>query len=328
MPYLEPHGAGWRVCWRDGGRGSPIRKSGTFATKALAAAELDARAAKQAANRAPRSLVIPWSEVRARWLLHLKEQGRTADYQEKARTTLERFTGSWATTADATPAAMGALSIGPWRMAKACLRWARTYLAQGVDHAAIARHPRRQVMRPTPDLLADAEVRRLVDKARKLGGASGELLAHMVATYGHRPQSLVQLRVADVDLRRGRITLPVKSGDTIRHPILPATVALFKKAIGRRRDGPVLLSPTGAPWLNGQRASAWFWHFVGEGIGIYQLKSYAISKMLAGGLDLTTAASITGHRTPTVLLRYARVNETRQRKALKVIGGATQVLPT
>jgi hypothetical protein len=328
MPYLEPHGSGWRVCWREGGRGSPIRKSATFPTKVLAAAELGARSAVQAAHRKPRSLVIPWSEVRARWLLHLKEFGRTESYREQARLALEQHTGSWATTTDATPTTMGALRIGPWRIAKACLRWARTYLAQGVDYAAIARHPRRQVSRPVPDLLADAEVRRLVAKARKLGGASGELLAHMVATYGHRPQSLVHLRIESVDLRRGRITLPVKSGDTIRHPILPTTAALLKKVIGRRKDGPVLLSPTGAPWLNGQRASSWFWHFVGEGVGIYQLKSYAISRMLAGGLDLATAASITGHRTPTVLLRYARVNETRQRKALKVLGGATPVLPT
>jgi len=106
-------------------------------------------------------------------------------------------------------------------------------------------------------------------------------------------------------------------------------VALLRKVIGKRKAGPLLIAPTGKPWASGQHASAWFWHFVGAGVGIYQLKSYAISRMLAGGLDLATVASITGHRTPAVLLRYARVNQDRQLAALRVISGdrATPVLP-
>lgn len=329
MPYLERHGDGWRVCWREGGRGSRIRKSRTITGKAKAADELRARQVVERAKRSPGGLVLPWSDVRARWLLHLAEQGRTADYLDKAKRTLERCTGSWSTTADATPSVMAALRLGPWRMTKACLRWARTYLGQTVDHAAVARFPGKTVRRPMADLLTDREVSRLVAAARLQGGASGELLAHMVATYGHRPQSLVALRIEDCDLDRGRITLPVKSGDTIRHPVLPVTARLLRAAIGQRQTGPVLLAPGGEPWPSGQRASAWFWHTVGKGIGIYRLKSYAISRMLAGGLDLKTASSITGHRTPAVLLRYARVNEDRQIAALKVIGGrrAPQVLP-
>lgn len=330
MPYLEQHGDGWRVCWRDGGRGSKTHKSQTFPTKAKATAELHARSAAVAAKRQPGSLLLSWSEVRARWLLHLKERGRSDDYREKAAVTLERHTGAWSSTSDATPTAMAKLRLGPWRMVKACLRWSRTYLGQGVDHAAIARWPGKTTTKPAPDLLTDAEVEDLIAAARKQGKHSGALLAHMVATYGHRPQSLVGLQVADVELARARITLRVKSGDTIRHPILPETVELLRKAIGKRKAGAVLLAPTGKPWPSGQRASAWFWHCVGEGVGIYQLKSFAISRMLAGGLDLKTVASITGHRTPTVLLRYARVNEDRQLAALRVIAGdrATPVLPT
>lgn len=55
--------------------------------------------------------------------------------------------------------------------------------------------------------------------------------------------------------------------------------------------------------------------------GIYQLKRRAISRMLAGGLDVATIASITGHRTPAGLLTYARTNEDRQRAALAVLDG-------
>lgn len=329
MPYLEPHGDGWRVCWRDGGRGSKIRKSRTFGTKTAAADELAARRLAERARRAPGGIVMTWADVRARWILHLTERGRTADYLDKAKRTLERCTGAWSSTTDATPSAMSRLRLGPWRLAKACLRWSRTYLGQTVDHAAVARFPGQQRRAPAPDLLTDRQVAALVRRARQLGGAHGELLAHLVATYGHRPQSLVAMRVEDIELRAARISMPVKSGDRIRHPVLPATVRLLRAAVAKRAVGPVILDPDGRPWANGQRASAWFWHTVGKGVGIYQLKSYAISRMLAGGLDLKTIASITGHRTPAVLLRYARVNEDRQRVALKVIGGgrATPVLP-
>lgn len=325
MPYLEPHGDGWRVCWRDGGRGSKIHKSRSFGTKTAANDELNARRVAERARRSPGGLVLSWADVRARWLNHLAERGRTADYCAKAKATLERCTGSWASTTDATPSSMAALRIGPWRLAKACLRWARTYLGQTVDHAAVASFPGKQVQRPALDLLTDRQVHALVRSARAAGGVSGELLAHLVATYGHRPQSLVQLRVEDADLRRQRITLTVKSGDIIRHPILPETARLLRRAIGKRTTGRIL-----ADWPTGQRASAWFWHQAGKGVGIYRLKSYAISRMLAGGLDLKTVASITGHRTPAILLRYARVNEDRQRCALRVIAGgrATPVLPT
>jgi hypothetical protein len=216
---------------------------------------------------------------------------------------------------------MAGLKLGQWRVAKACLRWARVYLRQPVDEAAIARRPQRRVSQPTPDLLTDLEVRKLVARAAQLGGDSGRALAHLVSTYGHRPQSLVQVRVSDVELGRvPRITLPVKSGDTIRHPILPETAALLRRlARGRAKDELLLRDPSGEPWAGGGKASAWFWHQVGEGVGIYQLKSYAISRMLDRKLDLKTIASITGHRTPAVLLRYARTNETRQQRAIRAI---------
>jgi hypothetical protein len=181
-----------------------------------------------------------------------------------------------------------------------------------------------------------------------MGGLSGRILAHLVATYGHRPQSLAMLRVESVELTPApRMKLPVKSGDTIRHPLLPETAELLARAIGKRKTGPLLLDPLGKAWTSGAKASAWFWHQVGAdtgekdkekrkpAIGIYQLKCYAISRMLDLKLDLKTIASITGHRTPAVLLRYARTNETRQLAALSALAGiqvsqisAPLVLPT
>jgi hypothetical protein len=243
---------------------------------------------------------------------------------------------------------MSALKIGPWRLAKACLRWSRIYLGQPIDAGAIGRRPHRSATKPQRDLLTDAEVSELIDRAAAAGGHCGRLLAHLVATYGHRPQSLVGLTIGSLeDGDPPRLTLPVKSGDTIRHPVLPETVGLIRRAIGRRKAGPLLLDPLGKAWTSGAKASAWFWHQVGAdtderdedkrkpAVGIYQLKCYAISRMLDLKLDLKTIASLTGHRTPAVLLRYARTNETRQLAALSALAtyqvtdkSAPHVLPT
>ena len=342
MPWLDRHGDGWRVVWREAGRGSPLCKSDTFTTKGAANTEMQARDALLRSRKQSGLAVVPWDQVRHRWLLFLTDQGRTPAYGAQAKAVLERSTATWRTTADATPASMARLKIGPWRIAKACLRWSRVYLGQQVDLGAVGRRPHRATTKPQPDLLSDAQVSDLINKAERLGGISGRILAHMVGTYGHRPQSLAMLRVEAVDLGAvPRLTLPVKSGDTIRHPILPETAELLTRAIGKRKAGPLLLDPLGKAWTSGAKASAWFWHQVGRGehggapIGIYQLKCYAISRMLDLKLDLRTIASITGHRTPAVLLRYARTNEARQLAALSALAGiqvsqisAPLVLPT
>ncbi len=348
MPWIESHGDGHRVAWRTGGRGSPIAKGETFPTLAEAKGELRARKELARTRRPTSRLVVPWSEVRTRWLAFLAEQGRTLAYRTQAKETLERCTADWTTTADATPSSMAKLKVGPWRIAKACLRWARIYLSQDVDAGAIGRRPHRTTTKPQPDLLTEAQVAELVAKAERLGGLSGRALAHLVSTYGHRPQSLAMLRIEKIELgERPRMTFPVKSGDTHRHPILPETAELLARLIGDRKEGPLLLDPLGKAWTSGAKASAWFWHQVGAdtdekdkakrkpAIGIYQLKCYAISLMLERKLDLKTIASITGHRTPAVILRYARTNETRQLAALSALAAhqatdnrAPQVPPT
>ena len=48
-------------------------------------------------------------------------------------------------------------------------------------------------------------------------------------------------------------------------------------------------------------------------------KRRAITRLLAAGQDPATIASITGHRTPAVILTYARTNEERQQSAIAAI---------
>ena len=109
-------------------------------------------------------------------------------------------------------------------------------------------------------------------------------------------------------------------------------------------DDAMIVSHQGKPWRSGAAFAYWWYHEVGDPLlalgviskaqrGIQNLKRYAISRLLGLGLDVETIRSITGHRTPAVILRYARTNEERQRTAINALAasmlqnGSTPVAP-
>lgn len=173
----------------------------------------------------------------------------------------------------------------------------------------------------------------------RAGRYSADLAAagYLIATYGHRPESLVRVTCGDVRLddRPPTIAMPVKSGDRIRHPLTAATVAVLRPLVaGRPAAAPLLLRPDGEPWANGDALAVYWYHQVGERVtpdrpGIYHLKRRAITRLLAAGQDPATIASITGHRTPSVILTYARTNDARQQAAIAALEkiGDTPVSP-
>jgi hypothetical protein len=68
----------------------------------------------------------------------------------------------------------------------------------------------------------------------------------------------------------------------------------------------------------------YWYHQVGENVtkdrpGIYNLKRYAVTRLLSQGLDVATIASITGHRTPAVILTYASTNYEQQKAAVAAL---------
>jgi site-specific recombinase XerD len=180
----------------------------------------------------------------------------------------------------------------------------------------------------TMDAFREAEARKQEAEAAKQSPGCVALL-RFLATYGHRPITAARLTVADLDLERGTLTLNVKGGDTIRHAVLPATIDDLRPLIeGQRPTCPIFRTVTGLPYLDPratrtrQRMPAWFRDLAaraGVKASIYDLKRLAVSRLFAAGADLATIASITGHRTPAVLLRYARTNEARQQAALQHI---------
>lgn len=338
MAHIEPHGKGYRVVWWTAGRGSQRAKSETFDTKKRAKQELDAirleqRAAKPLGNR----LVVPPPEAWRRWLIELKTRKRPAakTYLAFIKTVHRRRLkgkriGTWTLVA-ALP--WSAIAASDFRVLHAWVRWSVRQLGQAVPTKLLTMKPPGEIRRPRATLLTDQQVAALLAAARMIHPADGAL-AGLLADYGHRAENLVGLTVAAIEPAAGTLTLAVKGGDVVRHELLASTLAELAPLMkGRKATDPLFVGHLGRAWASGKAFGAWWYHEVADPAlargeiakaqrGVQNLKRYAISRFLGLGLDVETIASITGHRTKTVLLRYARTNEHRQRAAIGALAAA------
>lgn len=316
MPHLimenTPAGRRWRYRWREGGRGSKLHSSERFSDKREALRSMEAKRLTLATSReVDQRALIPWDEVRVRWLA--TKAGR---YQDEARRTLELHTGTWRHTTEATPAVISKLPLSASRVAKACLRWAWLHLNQPVDARALKTAATRvRPKKARSDLLSDEEVARLMSAAFETGDGNGTIV-HLVATYGHRAENLVRLTATA--FAGGKLRIVVKGGAEIHHPLLYETRDLIDPLVKLHPAGPLFLNHLGVPWVDGRAFASWFNHFFH--VGYYQLKRAAISRWLARGADPKTIASITGHKTVSLLLdTYAATNSVRQAAAINAL---------
>lgn len=324
MSSLERIGKSWRVRWREGGRGSKLLSSPRFETKDEAEEfqrQLDAR---MEARKAPGGLPLTGRQLAERWRIWLAKAGRTPRYVETAADRVIKSLGDDLLT-HLSRDTLRALPLGRRRVVQAALRWGRSELYAAIPEVClrlpISSPPRRVV----PDLMTDDAFTSIQAAADAVSPSMGAIV-HLVGSYGHRPESLAKLRRADIEAGPpARISLTVKGGDRIRHPIATETMKRLQAA-----PLPFIDPRTGKPFLDGWSIAVVYRSCLGRSRwkpepGIYALKRRAISTMLGRGLDAATIASITGHRRPDVLVRhYARTNEERQTKALTVIFGAAQ----
>lgn len=326
----------WRVRWREGGRGTPEHASPWVESKAEAEAELRAIEARLAADKTIKQRAgIPLDDLVGKWAKHQRERTRPRSerYIEEGQRTLLALIKAkgWARTSDVGHA--DDLPINTFRLLRALLRFGRDRHDQPVSVRSLVAPDTKRRKEGGRTLISDERAAELVSAAADWSDGNGAI-ADLVATYGHRPESLVHLTVGSVALlaymplpKRGKppqqiawLTLRVKSGDIHRHPLLASSAAkLAKAAAGRADREPLFVNHLGEPWSSGQAFSAWFHHCVGKGTGIYRLKDRAITRLLAAGVDLATIASMTGHRDPVVLMRYAHTNEAKQAAALDAL---------
>ena len=327
MASLEKTSGGYRVSWWTDGRGSKRLKSPVFPLKKQA---LEAQKRINAENAAAKPMrfgaSVGWEELVARFVK--SKARRSARYESDIRDTCMRHAKdhAWKAAADVTADHVKALPLHSIRIVLAVLRYAE---AEGIAVARLSTKvaPPSRPRAPRDDSLTSVEVAELIAKATKWHQSNG-VLAHMIATYGHRAETLISASVGDVDLGLGRIVLRVKNGDTIRHPITKETQELLRQVIGDRpAAAPLFHGHAALPWASGHAFAQWWSHSIAAGLsrksGILDLRRYGISRMLALGLDARTVADITGHRTVSLLLNtYARSDDARRAGAIAALEAA------
>ncbi len=343
MAYLQAVPGGFKVRWREGGRGSPLLASPVYENEAKAQDAADDIGAGLLARRAlshSRALgaALPLLEVVHRWAAaRVAQKAITEPYAKRVTKLVKALAAEmgWATLADITPA-----EVDRWRTnadgrnarlgasLRAIVRWAEERLRQPVPAGTwVALRPPRAPRRPRRDLPAAKDLvrwQRIADGISRDAGA----LVHGLATYGWRPIAAARMVVSDFDAKRGRVLLrDLKgTGDDLVHPILPATAKRLRElARGRAPTDPLFIDPrSGKAWIDedGSHGMSWWWReHVEADRGIYDLKRHAISGMLARGLAPQDVALFTGHRSLSQVLVYARTNEERAREALGMLAG-------
>lgn len=314
----------YKVRWRENGK-----KCSTGRIRSRIEAE-DARRSIEERLRIAEKLriygqALPLEQIIMRWQATRQAQQRMGKgYAIECRRELMKMIAAmdWRTTADITQE-----SVDRWRQArkkgqaaplrylKALLNWAHKSLKQPVAMLDMSL-PRRK--RAPRRLLDDGQCAVIEERAKERRQWP---LVHCLMTYGWRPSSAARLRVGDVNLAAATVLLrDLKSGDALVHPIRAETVELLRPLMKGRASGDALfLAPLGGAWRidNGTRAhqmAAWYRLDISAGFpadqrGIYDLKRYAITNLLrAAHGDPAAVATITGHRSLSQVLVYARTN--------------------
>lgn len=319
---------GYRVVWREGGRGSKKLRTPKIETKEKALEALDRIEAEQAAKAPMRQgIALPIVELLERWRSDRVGNGNDATFSkmDSNRLLVQRELRGWTLTTDVSPEAVMTWKKSTTRVKgnsslwRAFLTWCRDYAKQPVDaQTLIALRPGRKVnSMQTGRLLTREEVDALQAKAAAIS-PDCEALVHCLSTYGWRPITAAKLKVSDVDLDEGTIVTQVKGRKVIKHPLHPISIKMLTPLIIERQpDDPLFLDPrTGKAFspVNGYNISMWSRDHLKE--KVYNLKRFAITTLLDARLDVATIMLFTGHSTAKQVYEYARTNENKAREAL------------
>lgn len=215
---------------------------------------------------------------------------------------------------------------------QALLRWGWRQYGLNIDPVVLrhrlAKAPRKVV---ADVLLTEKQVARIMTAATAKGPQVAALI-HYLSTYGARPISACTRLVKDVKFDQAELLVDGKHSGQWSHALLPKTLDYFAACTkDRGLDEPLFLDPrSGRGWEIGPDHAAsslcdWYLRTLGRPLvgrelqGIYHLKRYAITRMLARGMDPATVAKFTGHLDLSQVLVYARANQVTTRSALKLI---------
>lgn len=194
MAHIERRGKTYRAVWRDGGRGSARHVSPWYPKKHLAEEHRDrVEAAKAAARPLRPGALLSWEVLVARYLASRAET--TEAHREKVRRTLLALgeAKGWKNSGGPDPASVEGVKSHGLRFLGALLRYARN-LDQPVDTRVLTMRPK-GARKKAPELLTPRHLELLL---RAVGRTRPHLaeLARMIATYGHRAESLIPLTLS------------------------------------------------------------------------------------------------------------------------------------
>jgi site-specific recombinase XerD len=207
---------------------------------------------------------------------------------------------------------------------RAFFRWASTQSAVAVTLTDSVPRPRRYRLTILPDVLAEADVERIlaaVDRSTPVGKRDYAVLL-LAARYGLRPCDIRQLTLDQIDWRRARIDL--RQAKTGRPLVLPLLSDVAQALATYLRDG----RPQSTSRLIFVRHRAPFEPFVAEnnlstimglalkraGLasrpgrrGLYLFRHTLATQLLAAGHPLKTIADVLGHASTDTTYGYTRV---------------------
>lgn len=169
--------------------------------------------------------------------------------------------------------------------------------------------------------LSDDERQRLVAACQ--GSSNPQLLLAVVLAIstGMRKNEIMRLSWADIDLARGRLVLhETKNGERRSIPIVNYALDLLTRASKVRRLDTALLFPGLNPKRPIDLRSAWETALQTAGIEdfrFHDLRHTCASYLAMNGATLAEIAEILGHKTLSMVKRYAHLSEAHSSKVVE-----------
>jgi integrase len=350
MAWITGKRGSYRVQWREGGRGSQVFCSTTFAEKADAETEL--RAAQERQEAARRSSKPPRAAEPLEDLLTRYSASRVARGSARAPWIAESegyITAmakamSWTRVAQVTYGDLdrwralrpdGVGTDKPLSAMKSFLVWCQE-VGVPVDPQALRLKARRRKPRASAPLLTDQQLAMVLHRAAKFGPQYVALFEHM-ALYGCRPIDLCRLEVRDWDGAAHQVAYrDTKNGLDVTHPVHAAHAARLDALVQGRAPGDHIFQHRGQAWEVDELGRAnqlvsWYKNnitrperlrekegvmvgiFALSQLGIYCLKDVAMTRLArAAAGDRRAVVAISGHKTLSVVDRYLQTNQQRQ----------------
>ena len=221
------------------------------------------------------------------------------------------------------------------------LRWHNRHNKAPVDADVLALRPsdvtRGAARRPPRKLLSDDQVAAIRECSHEYGPRAAAVVDYLL-TYGARPITACRLRLRDLDVEACTLTIPnAKHSGGWTHPIGPKQRDEWIAAADHADpEGPLFPhyqaeqagKKLARPWRINAQGSAdeiknWWRGTIAKRLklpkesgGIYDLKRWSITRMLAAGLDPATVAEFTGHLDQEIVLTYSVTNQERAKAAL------------